>query len=57
MFALMIPDLNLTIKNEYTYNNTNALLINTINCMNIHCPTSKYIYMLIILNLIRVTYL
>ena len=61
----MIPDLdlNLTIHNEFSYNNTNDPLITNINCMNRHFPTSKYIgyiyitYMLIIHHLIRVIYL
>ena len=55
----MIPDFdfNLTIHNEFSYNNTNDPLITNINCMNIYFPTSKYIYMLIIHLLIRVIYL
>ena len=42
----MIPDLdlNLTINNEFSYNNTNDPLITNINCMNRYFPTSKYIY-------------
>ena len=42
----MIPDLdlNLTIHNEFSYNNTNDPLITNINCMNRYFLTSKYIY-------------
>ena len=53
----MIPDLNLTINNEFSYNKTNDPLITNINRINKHFLTSKYIYMLIILHLIRLTYL
>ena len=45
-------DLNLTIHNEFSYNNTNDPLITNINCMNIFLQAS--IYMLIIHHLIRV---
>ena len=43
----MIHDLNLTIKNEFSYNNNNDPLISNINCMNRHFPTSNYIYIYI----------
>ena len=43
----MIPDLNFTLNNEFSYNNTNDPLITNINCMNRHFTTSKYIYIYI----------
>ena len=39
--------MNLSIKNVFSYNNTNDPLITNINCMNRYCPISKYIYIYI----------